>query len=154
MLITSQLGLNGLSMSTIKSYLVSICNLLINNSFQDVNIYSPQVELVIQGIKCLKRMSATQKVWLTITPLLLWLPTMRAVHHLHGPGFRPFQAPNLQGYVGKSWWPVITDDNQIENIKNRSIWQRLYIQRTGATLWGHGGLCQAARVKRRLIVSH
>ena len=68
MLITSQLGLNGLSMSTIKSYLASICNLLNNNGCQDINIYSPQVELVIRGIKRLKRMSATQKVRLPITP--------------------------------------------------------------------------------------
>ena len=71
MLITSQLRLNGLSMSTIKRYLASICNLLINNSFQDVNIDSPQVELVIRGIKRLKRMLATQKVRLPITPEIL-----------------------------------------------------------------------------------
>ena len=71
MLITSQLGLNGLSMSTIKSYLASICNLLINNGFQEVNIYSPQVQLVIRGIKHLKGTSVVQKVRLPITPEIL-----------------------------------------------------------------------------------
>ena len=88
MLITSQLGLNGLSMSTIKSYLASICNLLINNGFQDVNIYSPQLELVIQGIKRLKRMSTTQKVRLPITPEIsgalkrVWSTNTRDSHML------------------------------------------------------------------------
>ena len=54
MLFISQLGMESLSVTTIKSYLASIPNLLINNSFQDVNIYSPQAELVLRGIKHLK----------------------------------------------------------------------------------------------------
>ena len=71
MLFISQLGLEGLSLSTIKSYLASIRNLLINHGFQITNIYTPRVDLVLRGIKRVKCNVASSKVRLPITPVIL-----------------------------------------------------------------------------------
>ena len=72
LLFISQMGLEGLSLSTIKSYLASIRNLLINAGFPNHHIYTPKVELVIRGIKrtkvCIKD---TCKARLPITPVIL-----------------------------------------------------------------------------------
>ena len=71
LLFISQLGVDGLTMSTIKSYLASIRNLLINNGFQYTNLYSTRVELVLRGIKRVKCTTATSKARLPITPDIL-----------------------------------------------------------------------------------
>ena len=51
LLFISQLGVDGLSLATIKSYLSSVRNLLINAGITAPIIYTPRVELVIRGIK-------------------------------------------------------------------------------------------------------
>ena len=47
----SPLGVDGLSLATIKSYLSSVWNLMINAGISAPIIYTPRVELVIRGIK-------------------------------------------------------------------------------------------------------
>ena len=72
LLFISQLGLEGLSLSTIKSYLAAIRNLLINGGFPNHQRYTPRVELVIRGIKCSKVYSKDAKrSRLPITPAIL-----------------------------------------------------------------------------------
>ena len=72
LLFISQLGLEGLSLSTIKSYLAAIRNLLINGGFPNHQLYTPRVELVIRGIKRSKVYSKNAKrSRLPITPAIL-----------------------------------------------------------------------------------
>lgn len=60
--------------STIKSYLASICNLLITNGFQNIAIYSPRVELTLIGIKCSKGS--------TVSGPLLWRIKCYGLQHV------------------------------------------------------------------------
>ena len=72
LLFISQLGVDGLSLATIKSYLSSVRNLLINTGVSSPVIYTPRVELVIRGIKCAKvGLGSPVRSRLPITPNLL-----------------------------------------------------------------------------------
>ena len=98
MLFISQLGVDGLSMSTIKSYLASLRNLLINNGLQNISIYSPRVELVLRGIKRVKGSSAVSKVRLPITPDIL--VALKKVWGSNTPDNRMFWAAACLGFFG------------------------------------------------------
>ena len=69
LLFISQLGLDGLSLSTMKSYMSAIRNLLINAGFSSYQLYTPKVELVLRCIKFSKGPLAQPH--LPITPSIL-----------------------------------------------------------------------------------
>jgi len=72
LLFISQLGVNGLAPSTVKSYLSSGRNLLINAGLSFVNLYTPRVELVLRGIKRVKvHQASSVRPRLPITPSIL-----------------------------------------------------------------------------------
>jgi hypothetical protein len=72
LLFISQLGVDGLSLATIKSYLSSVRNLLINAGITAPIIYTPRVELIIRGIKRSKvGFGAPNQCRLPITPDIL-----------------------------------------------------------------------------------
>ena len=72
LLFISQLGLDGLSLSTIKGYMSAIRNLLIDMGYESFRLYTPKVELVIRGIKRVKvSTEAPTQSRLPITPSIL-----------------------------------------------------------------------------------
>ena len=72
LLFISQLGMDGLSLSTVKSYMSAVRNLLINAGVSSVELYTPRVELVIRGIKRVKaNQGSFQNLRLPITPDIL-----------------------------------------------------------------------------------
>ena len=72
LLFISQLGEDGLAVSTIRLYLSAIRNLLINLGLFSVTLYSPRVELVLRGIKRFKaNRGVLDRSRLPITPSVL-----------------------------------------------------------------------------------
>lgn len=73
LLFISQLGLDGLSLSTVKSYMSAIRNLMINAGFPSHTLYTPKVELVIRGIRRVKSSTTSPvlRARLPITPSIL-----------------------------------------------------------------------------------
>lgn len=72
LLFISKLGMDGLAMATIKCYLSSVRQLLIDTGISSPVIYTPRIELVIRGIKRAKVGSGTGKdSRLPITPSIL-----------------------------------------------------------------------------------
>ena len=72
LLFISQLGTEGLAISTIRLYLSAIRNLLISLSLPLVSLHTPKVELVLRGIKRVKAFDGSnQKSRLPITPSIL-----------------------------------------------------------------------------------
>ena len=70
LLFITQLRLDGLSLST--SYISAIRNMLINNGFPNVNLYTPKVTLVLRGIKRWKASTGySPNPRLAITPHIL-----------------------------------------------------------------------------------
>ena len=72
LLFITHLGLDGLSLSTMKSYISAIRNMLINNGLPNVNFYTPKVTLVLRGIKRWKASTGySPNPRLAITPYIL-----------------------------------------------------------------------------------
>ena len=101
LLFISQLGLEGLSLSTIKSYLSAIRNLLINGGFPDHQLYTPRVELVIRGIKRSKVYSKdAHRSRLPITPAILSQLKRAWSTHPISPDCRMLWAAACIGFFG------------------------------------------------------
>ena len=72
LLFLAQLGLDGLSLATMQSYMSAIRNLLVHNGLSSFDLYTPKVKLVLRGIKRWKASALSNPLpRLPITPDIL-----------------------------------------------------------------------------------